>query len=142
MADLDPLIRYRKHQLEEKQKFLAALYKLAEELLTKRTEILDQIEKEKQALNAEDMAQMGAFSGFGNFLQASKNKINGLQNEEQKLDTRIQIAINDMRNSFGELKKIEITHERRIEAERKKLDARETAIFEEIGLQIYAKDSD
>lgn len=142
MADLDPLIRYRKHELEEKQKFLASLYKLAEELLRKREEILDQIEKEKAALNSDDLAQMGPLSGFGNFLQASKNKIDGLQNEEQKLDTRIQIAINDMRNSFGELKKIEITQNRRLEEERKKLDKKENDIFEEIGLQIYAKDSD
>ncbi len=141
MADLDPLIRYRKHQLDEKQKFLARLYAEADKLLEARQYVLDEIEREKEVLKGGELENFIAASGFGHFLYASKERLKYIQNEEKKLDTRIQIAVNDMRNSFGELKKIEITQERRLEEQRKELQKREDALFEEIGLQLHAKNT-
>ena len=142
MADLDPLIRFRKHELDEKQKFLARLYEEANKLLQQREGILRSIEKEMDVMRGEDFQPFMAISGFGTFLQSSKEKIKKIEHEEKKLDTRIEIAVADMRNSFGELKKVEITHARRLEEERKKLQAKEDALFEEIGLQIYAKNKE
>ncbi len=142
MADLEPLLRYRKYQLDEKQKFLAGLYTLADALLAKRIEILDSIEAEKDALRSPEFEGYMAVSGFGHFLQGAKIKLKGVQNEESKLDTRIRIAQNDMRESFSDFKKIEITHERRLDEERKALQKREDALFEEIGLQIFSKNQE
>lgn len=137
MADLDPLIRYRKHQLDEKQKFLARLYTEADKLLDARMAVLDQIEKEKDVLWQGDLDSFVATQGFGHFLFRAKNVIEEIQRQEGLLDTRIQIAIDDMRESFGELKKVEITQRNRLAVERKKLQAKEDALFEEVGINIY-----
>ena len=142
MADLDPLIRYRKHQLDEKQKFLAKLYAEADRLVQQRKGILDQIEKEVDAMKQPDFEKYLAVSGFGEFLAASKKKIYVIGKEQQKMDVRIQIAVNDMRESFGELKKIEITQERRLEEEKKALQVKEDYLFEEIALRGYIDKSE
>lgn len=142
MADLDPLIRFRKHELDEKQKFLARLFEEANKLLHQREGIVQSIDSEMEVMRGEEFQPFMAISGFGTFLQSSKDKIKAIEHEERKLDMRIEIAIADMRNSFGELKKVEITQARRLEEERKKLQAKENALFEEIGLQIYAKNKE
>lgn len=142
MADLEPLMRYRKHQLDEKQKILANLYGEAEKLLTRQNTILDEIEREKEAATSPDFQHVVAVSGFGHFLLGSRTKLKELQKQQDRMELRITIALNDMRETFGDLKKIEITHQNRLERERKKLQKREDALFEEIGLQIFSKNAD
>ena len=48
MADLDPLIRLRKHIVDEKQKILSTLYREAENLENKKKAMLDQVEHERK----------------------------------------------------------------------------------------------
>lgn len=142
MADLDPLIRFRKFNLEEKQKFLARLYAEADKLLHQREGVLDQIEKEKDVLSQGDLDSFVASSGFGHFLYKARAEVEEIKKQEKLLDTRIDIAIEDMRESFGELKKIEITQRQRMEKERKRLLKRENDMFEEIGLTRFISGDD
>ena len=79
MADLDPLIRYRKHQLDEKQKFLARLYKEADKLLEARNYVLDEIVREKEAMRGGEMEHFLASTGFGHFLYASKERLKKIE---------------------------------------------------------------
>ena len=46
MADLEALIRFRRHTVDEKQKFLAQLFRDAENLQRQRQAIIDRMEKE------------------------------------------------------------------------------------------------
>ena len=141
MADLGGLIRYRKHILDEKQKFLGELYREAESLLQKRENLLSRLEAEKQAIEppegSMDGAALMAVQGFAEFLHKTKSELDKVKQQEGLLDTRIQIAIDDMRERFGDLKKIEITQDRRLEALRKAIDKRENALYEEIGIQMH-----
>ncbi|MAS88017.1 MAG: hypothetical protein CMH30_08610 [Micavibrio sp.] len=137
MADLSGLIRFRKHQLDEKQKFLAMLYVEADRLLQEKEVVLGDIEREKNAFEDPEFVAFTAISSFGHFLKASKKKIQDIEQRERTLDTRIQIAMNDMREGFADFKKVEITHKRRLEAARKKFTERENKVFEEIALNIF-----
>ena len=50
MADLHSLIRVRKHAVEQKQKFLAELYRQSEELTAQKQRFLDQLAEEKERI--------------------------------------------------------------------------------------------
>ena len=135
MADLEPLIRYRKYQLDEKQRFLARLYQDAERLLSRKEGMLDQIQREKELTDADVQPQM--IVTFLSYVERMQEQIALLDIEIQRVETRIEIAIDDMRESFAELKKVEITHQRRLDEKKAELMKREEAMFSEIALQQY-----
>ncbi len=47
MADLAPLIRYQKYQLDEKQRFIARLYAEAEKVFSHKARLLDELKNER-----------------------------------------------------------------------------------------------
>jgi flagellar protein FliJ len=136
MADLDPLIRVRKHVVEQKQKFLAELYRQQEELLIQKQTLLEQLAEERQKVN-----DMGAemLSYFGPYAEAVRARIADIDESITKLNTRIEIAREDMREAFAELKKIEITQERREDEEQRELDKKESDDLDAIGIETYRR---
>ncbi len=106
MADLDPLIRVRKHVIDQKQKFLAELYRQAEEMDNQKNTMLDQLDIEQ-----EKVKEMGVemLSYFGPYTKAVKERVSDIDEALVTLDTRIEIARDDLREAFAEWKKIEIT---------------------------------
>ena len=136
MADLDPLIRVRKHVVDQKQKFLAELYRQAEELARQKSTLMEQLVEEREKLR-----EMGPemISYFGPYSEAVKGRIKDIEEAAAKLDVRIDIAREDMREAFSELKKIEITQERREAEEEKELDKKETAELDAIGIETYRR---
>ncbi|HBR69074.1 MAG TPA: hypothetical protein DEA55_06840, partial [Rhodospirillaceae bacterium] len=105
MADLDPLIRVRKHAVEQKQKFLAELYRQAEELARQKQTLLDQLASERSKISEMESAEMMSY--FGRYADAVKDRVEDIDEAAVKLETRIEIAREDMRAAFAELKKIE-----------------------------------
>ena len=136
MADLNPLIRVRKHVVEQKQKFLSDLYRQAEDLESQKTRLSEELSTETSR-----MTEMGAsmLSYFGPYTEAVKGKIKGIIASIRKLETRIDIAREDMREAFAELKKVEITQERREEEEQKEIDKRESDDMDAIGIETYRR---
>ena len=136
MADLDPLIRVRKHVVDQKRKFLAELYRQAEELARQKSTLMEQLVEEREKLR-----EMGPemISYFGPYSEAVKGRIKDIEEAAAKLDVRIDIAREDMREAFSELKKIEITQERREAEEEKELDKKETAELDAIGIETYRR---
>ncbi|MGQ0527403.1 MAG: hypothetical protein ACT4OY_05150 [Alphaproteobacteria bacterium] len=132
MADLNPLIRVRKHALEQKQKFLAELYRQAEELTGQKITLENQLDAERILLKALDQVEM--LSYFGAYSEAVKGRIDDIIQDMQRLDKRIEMAREDVRESFANLKKIEITQERREDEEQKVLDKKESDMFNDIGM--------
>lgn len=136
MADLDPLIRVRKHAVEQKQKFLAELYRQAEEMAAQKTTLETQLEQEREKTEVMDVQML---SYFGPYAEAVKGRIADIEDNINKLDTRIEIAREDMRAAFSDLKKIEITQARRDKEALKELEKKETAELDEIGIETFRR---
>lgn len=137
MADLRPLIRVRKHALEQKQKFLAELYRQAEELNGQKSTLELQLQDERRRLDELNMVEM--LSYFGAYSEAVKERIAEIAHGIEALNTRIHRAQEDMRESFANLKKIEMAQEAREEAEEAEREKRETGTLNEIGLEGFRR---
>ena len=134
MANLKSLIRVRKHVVEQKQKFLAELYRQAEELENQKTTMLNQMKKEQETLK-EMPAEMIGF--FGAYSEAVKARVEDIEDAQKKLETRITIAQDDMRDAFGELRKIELIQEKRDREEAAERAKKQMQEMDEIGLGTY-----
>ncbi|MGB4057018.1 MAG: hypothetical protein WBK77_02915 [Alphaproteobacteria bacterium] len=138
MADLNPLIRVRKHSVEQKQKFLAELYRQAEELIGQRLTLQKQVEAEREALKKMDES-IDMMVAFNNYVEAVKSRIADIDEAEKKLEVRIDIAREDMREAFAEFKKIEITQERREDAEYKALEKKQSELLDDMAIEGYRR---
>ncbi len=139
MAKLDPLIRVRKHTVEQKQKFLASLYAKDEELKdqedTLKTRLVIETEKAKD-LGAEMMGYFGAYADSVNI------QLEELQMVRQHMEDRIKVAQEDVRNAFADLKKIEIIDERRKADVLAEIDKRESIEIDEIAIDMFVRNND
>lgn len=138
MADLNPLIRLNKFRLEEKQRVLSRLYAEVEQLEIQKKAILDSVESERQAVD-ESMQHLSLMTTLMTFIQQSKKRVDEINNQISTLEIKINRAIDEMREAFGELKKIEITRDRRLEEIQKENKKREDALFSDIGLEMYRR---
>lgn len=138
MPNLDPLIRLRKFSLEERQRVVAKLYAQVEELEIRKKAILDSVESEKVAIddNAQHFSMMQAFL---NYLQNAQKQVEDINNQISTLDIKIDRATEEMREAFGELKKIEITRDRRLEELRQLNLKREDAMFSDIAIEMWRR---
>lgn len=136
MADLNPLIRVRKHVVEQKQKFLAELYRQAEELENQKETLLTQLAEEQEKVR--DMG-VEMLSYFGPYTEAVKERVEEINQARETLEKRIIFAQEDMRQAFADLKKIEITQERRDEEESSELSRKESAAMDEVGMELYRR---
>lgn len=138
MANLDPLIRLNKFQLEEKQRILSTLYAEVEALETDKRAILDSVQSEKDVIE-DNQNHLTMMTSFMAYVQKSQQQVEQLNNHISTLEIKITRAIDEMREAFGELKKIEITRDRRLEDIQKENTKREDALFSEIALEIYRR---
>lgn len=136
VAELHSLIRVRKHAVEQKQKFLAELYRQAEALEQQKQTLLDQLETEKQAVK--DMA-IDFQTYFGAYAQSVKERVEEIDEARKALENRIDQAREDMRSAFAELKKIEMVQENRDKEERNALERKESLELDEIGIEGFRR---
>ncbi len=137
MADLEALIKFRRHIVDEKRRFLAQLYREADQIERQKQVILQQMERE--IAMAEKMGTSDAQTFLGKYLEGARRKVKTLEASLKKMDVRIAAAQEDMRAAFNEMKKIEITQrnrEERVEAAQKKKDDQE---LDEIALDGYRR---
>lgn len=137
MADLAPLIRLRKHSVDQKQKFLSSLYRQAEGLERQKVELRARMAQEREIVEQQEILE--AFAYFGRFAEGVKKKIDKLDKDIAQLEQRIEIARADLREAFADLKKIEITNERREENERKRQNMKESRDLDEIGIELHRR---
>lgn len=136
MADLHSLIRVRKHAVEQKQKFLSDLYRQVEELEREKKKLKEELARER--LKVDEMG-VEALGYFGRYSETVKHRTEEIDHNISKLETRIEIAREDVRIAFADLKKIEITQEAREaeeEAERRK---KEGQVLDEIAIEGYRR---
>lgn len=135
-ADLHPLIRVQKHALEQKQKFLAELYRHAEEYEGQKTTMLTTLDEEREKLDGMDVEML---SYFGPYEESVKSRVEEIDQALLTLNTRIDLAREDIRDAFAELKKIEITQEEREAEEKRGVDKKQSAELDEIGLEVFRR---
>ncbi len=132
---LKSLIRLHKHELDEKQRILADLYRVLAELTRQKRAQEEGLEKEKKALKESGDIHYT----FASYSEAVKKKCAQLEAEMQRTEGKIAAAKDSLMETFGELKKFEMT-----EAERKKLEEDERRLieaknFDDIGLTMFRR---
>ncbi|MAF97266.1 MAG: hypothetical protein CMH26_01365 [Micavibrio sp.] len=134
--DLFSLIRVRTHTVEQKQKVLADLYQKADELKNEREQSLEKLEREKIKAQEMDVSMLSYLGAYGDAVQ---ERVEEIKEQELHLEKRIEIAQEDMRQAFAELKKVEITQENRKAEERAELDKKEMDGLDEIAIETYRR---
>jgi len=135
MADLEPLIRYRKHIVDEKQRALSQLYRDAEQIELQKKRIEEQMEREKQVTNENLSPETMAY--LGRYLEGARRKIEALARSLQKLDARINAAQEEVRAAFAEQKKAEIVEQQRKDAEKAAIAKKETNMFSDVAIERF-----
>lgn len=136
MAELDPLLRVRRHEIEQKQKALAALYAKAEELKQQRDEMETQFAIESQKTKDMDADMMAFFQPYADRIQ---DEIEQIDVEREKLEHKIRFAQDEMRDAFAEMKKIEIIDERRKAEILEEVDRKEAEVLDEIAIDSFRR---
>ncbi len=137
MADLHPLIRFRKHVVDEKQKFLSQLYRDAERVEQTKQLMLEQMEREKDL--AAEMGTTEASLLLVRYLDGARRKIRALDMTLKKMQARIDAAQEDVRAAFAEMKKIQITQDRREEREAAEDNKKESRALDDMGIEGFRR---
>ena len=131
MANLKPLIRVRKHAIEQKQKYLAGLYRESEDLERQKQKLIEEFAHERRTIQ-----EMGAdmLSFFGAYSKAVDKRREELESAIARLESRIVIAQDDLRQTYADLRRIEIVQEKRDREQAQRLEKKEAQELDEIGL--------
>jgi flagellar export protein FliJ len=137
MADLDPLVRLKQFELDEKQRRIAAMYAEIEQLEYRKSNLLEQVEHEKKI--AEELGSIESIQSLTYFMYKVRENIDQLNSAIKKVEERIDIARIDMQDSFAELKKVEITQHKRLEQIAAENKRKEDDFFNDVALQTYRR---
>lgn len=137
MANLKSLIKLRRHNVDEKQKFLAQLYREIEAIERSKNTLIERLRAERDVLDKAGSLEMYAY--FGRFSQNIQRMLERLNEEKKKLETRIVIAQDDVREAFANMKRIEIVQREREREEKKERDDKETRELDDIGIDGFRR---
>lgn len=131
MANLKPLIRVRKHAIEQKQKYLADLYRQAEERANEKRILIGEFAHESKMIR-----EMGAdmLGFFGAYAKAVDKRMEELDAAIARLETRIAVAQDDMRQAYADLRRIEIVQENRDKQDAQARAKKESQDLDEVGI--------
>ncbi len=137
MADLESLIRLRRHKVEEKQKVLGEIFRHVEVIETRKKELFARLEKERKALD--ENLNLETREYYGRFEGVIRSDVERLDLELEKLEIRLEMAQEEVRSSFADMKRVAIVHERRQEEEAQELKDKETLELDEIGIEGFRR---
>lgn len=138
MAKLHSLIRFKRHELDEKRQVLAKLNEALEALKNRKQKLLDDLAREKNLAAVDvDIAR-----SFGPYLNRTLELCDALDGEIHQKMQEIQAATHVVQDAFLEVKKLEITQERRDEQEKERLQKIETNTLDDIGLEGFRRNQD
>ena len=140
MANLESLIRLRKHNVDEKQKILAVLYSKASNLENTKDSLQTSLETERNALKQDAPPEM--LSYFGAFAQAVIDDIDRIEQDLKELEVRIDVAREKVREAFADMKRVEIVSRKRKEEEKKEQNTKETNELNDIGIEGFRRNNE
>jgi len=140
MADLENLVRLRRHAVEEKQKILGEILREVEKLEAQKADYMERLKTERAAFEENPMIETRDFYGlFEGVIRTNIERVNG---EIAKLETRLQLAQEAVRAAFADMKRVEIVHKRRQAEERAEIDQKESNELDEIGLEVFRRNEE
>lgn len=137
MADLEALIRLRRHTVEEKQKVLADIYRQVEKIEEEKISLLARLQKEREAMEADLTLETREY--YGRFKSVVENTIEKLNISLKELEQRLNIAQENVRQAFADQKRVEIVHKRRQDEERAEINAKESNELDAIGIEGFRR---
>ena len=137
MADLAPLIRYRKYQLDEKQRFIAKLFAEADKVYNHKMRLLNEVKRERTYVETSEDPRV--ITGFLTYQNQMKKRVELVNVEIGRIDARISIAQDDLREHFTELKKFEIVQRNRLSRRRAMLEKREAQMFDAVAIESFRR---
>jgi flagellar export protein FliJ len=140
MANLKSLIKLRRHNVDEKQKFLAQLYREVEMIEGSKQTLIERLRHEREVLDKSGTLEMYAY--FGRFSQNIQRMLERLNVEKKKLEMRIVVAQDDVREAFANMKRVEIVQREREKEEKKAAEDKESRELDEIGLDGFRRKED
>jgi len=138
-GDLSVLIRLHKHELDEKQKELKELYDRLERLEEKQQKLLDDIAREKRAVEESDD---NVHFTYADFRRKAEQEQNALASDMKKLEEKIFITRDEMLEIFGEMKRYDLAQELRLKMESDERRLRDTKSLDEIALETFRRNSE
>jgi len=132
MANLDPLIRFQKFKMDEKQRFIAKLFAEAENIYNHKQRMLDEVMRERGF--ADKSMDPWVITGFLGYQGLMKKRVALINKEIERIEARIAMAQDDLRDEFIELKKFEIVQRRRLERRARELAVLEAQMFDAIAI--------
>jgi flagellar export protein FliJ len=136
MADLSSLIRLHKHELDEKQKVLGQLYDRLKALEDRKQSIQER--REREMASAGSNFDMVTYTLAG-FLEKSIAQEAQIDEQIFVAHQEVEVAVDDMLESFGELKKYELTQEERLRIEKEERKLKEDRMFDDIAIENYVR---
>jgi flagellar export protein FliJ len=136
MADLSSLIRLHKHELDEKQKVLGQLYDRLKALEDRKQSIQER--REREMASAGSNFDMVTYTLAG-FLEKSIAQEAQIDEQIFVAHQEVEVAVDDMLESFGELKKYELTQEERLRIEKEERKLKEGRMFDDIAIENYVR---
>ncbi len=137
MADLESLIRLRRHNVDEKQKILADIYREVEIYEGQKEELRERLQRERNALDENLDLETREF--YGRFEGVIREKIDKINVKLATLQTRLNLAQEEVRAAFADMKRVEIVNERRIDEQRRNRDAKDAAQMDDIGIEGFRR---
>lgn len=138
MAKLHNLIKYRRHTLEEKRKLLAVLNTELESLRAEKKSLLDRLAAEKNLAAVDvDIAR-----NFGAYLNRVLRECAALDTSIGEKLQEVRAATHVVQDAYLEVKKLEVTQEKRDQDEEDRLDRIETNTLDDVGIENFRRKDD
>jgi flagellar FliJ protein len=138
MAKLHSLIKFKRHELDEKREVLSKLNDELEKLKMYKQNLLDSLAREKNLAAVDiDIAR-----NFGPYLNKTLAQCADLDEMIRAKLQEVQAATHVVQDAFLEVKKLEITQEKRDDEEDDRLKKIETNNLDDIGLNSFRRGQD
>ena len=135
MSSFDSLIRLHGWKLEEKRRVLAELETLMDELKRRGRDLEAEIHNEMSAAAGSEEAAYA----YGAYAAQAIRRRETLAQSAAELEGRIEVARDDVRAAFQEVKKYEIARERKLERERLEASRRDRIAEDDLGLEVFRR---
>lgn len=135
IKSLKTLMRVQQSKIDQMKREQAAVEGRRDGVIHKMEQLKAELEREIEAF--EKMTEMRTF--FGDFSQSIKDRQGKLMKEVMRLEKRIQQIAQEIRGEYSELKKLEISHDRLVEEEKKELEKKEQDELDELGAERHRR---
>lgn len=138
MKPYDTLIRLSEQQLDDKRRALAALEDRLDQIRAERQAIEDELQHEQRRA-AEDAEALFTYGAYAAEVIRRRERADG---RIRAIEAEVEAAREDVRLAFAELKRYEITHERKLAAIERERAARRQTELDEIAQTLDRRKND